>query len=272
MPVFACTFIFDIPGHGFSETHYKSFTSENIDNARDVCVTLGQKRMAMAGEQCVLQAIRIANAEEPGRVGKPYYQGIVGVTGKGCMASNVAVNVVTSTFNNTESSLTQFRGCWDEVELDGGAFDRGNAAFMTAFNNWAAYYIQQGFGWRSVFATTTRVVSGYVIDANTQIVTVTHDGAALPFGPVGTRKTARFSKVNKKSKLNGQQIVVVAGDNIVKLVNPLALGPFATSGTINVSSYTFRPAQNATIQRIGKRQAGAPLLRAPGRRPAQPRV
>jgi len=272
VPIFAITYIFDIPGHGFSETHYKSFTSDNLDSARDVAVELGQRRMAMAGEQCVLQAIRISNAEDPGRVGKTYYQGIVGVTGKGCMASNVALNIITGNFNNTANSLTQFRGCWDEVELNGGAFDRGNTAFITAFNSWAQYFIQQGFGWRSISATTSRVVTNYIINPTTMIVTVTHDGAALPFGGVGVRKTARFSKVNGKSKLNGTQVIVVVGDNTVSLVKPLALAPFQTPGTINVNAYTFIAAQNATIQRIGKRQAGAPLLRAPGRQPARPRV
>lgn len=272
MPDFALTFIFDIPGHGFTETHYKTFASDNLDAARDIAVILGQKRQAMSGEQCTLQAVRIANASEPGRVGKTYPLGFLGVTGKGSAASNVALNVTTSTFNNDHSSITQFRGFWDELEVTGGAIDFGNAAFLAAFNAWQAYYVQQQFGWRGVFANTTRNVTAYTVDPVTQIVEVTFDGGALPFGPQGTRKIARFSKINGKSKLNGTQVVVVSGNNTVQLVKPLALGPFLTTGTITVSSYTLRVATTAIMSRIGKRQAGAPLLRSRGRRPAQPRV
>lgn len=272
MPVFAVTFIFDMPGHGFSETHYKDFSSGNLDAARDNALILGQKRQAMSGEQTTLQAIRIANAEDPGRVGKLYYVGLPGVTGKGSAASNVALNIATSTFDNQYTSQTQFRGFWDEVEQTGGAVNYGNAAFMLAFNAWAAYYVAQGYGWRSVFSTIERTVTGYAVDPDTSVVTVNHGGAANPFGAVGVRKVARFSKVNGKSRLNSVQVIYVTGENTVVLAKPLALGPFMTEGLIKVNSYTFRAAANASIQRVGKRQAGAPLLRSRGRRPVQPRV
>lgn len=271
MPLFDCTFIWDMPGHGFSATLRKDFPSQNLDAAQDVAFELARRWQGMAGEQTVFQAVRISDAETEGRHGKTYYRSLPGVTGKGSAASNVALNIVLSTFNNQENKIIQFRGFWDDIEVTGGAVDRGNAAFNTAFASWIQYIQQQQFGWRGVSANTIRNVTSYTTNANS-IVTLTHDGAPFPFGVMDVRKRARLTGINVKSVLNGEQIIRVSGENTVTLVKPIAAGPFISPGRITVSAFTFRVAQNGVIGRIGKRQAGAPLLRSRGRSPVRARV
>lgn len=271
MPLFDCTFIWDMPGHGFTATLRKEFASQNLDAAQDIAFELARRWQGMAGEQTVFQAVRISDAEAEGRHGRTYYRAIPGVTGRGSAASNVALNIVLGTANNQENKIIQFRGFWDDVELTGGAFDRNNAAFNTAFASWSQYIQQQQFGWRGVIANTIRNVTDYTEDANS-VVTLTHDGAPFPFGALDTRKRSRLTGINVKSVLNGEQIIRVSGPNQVTLVKPIAAGPFISPGKITVSAFTHRIAVHVSAQRIGKRQAGAPLLRSRGRSPVRPRV
>lgn len=271
MPDYQVTFIFDLPGHGFSESYWKNFSSDSLDIAFDNALQLGLRRLYMCGEQTVLQAIRISDGELGGRTGRTFYVGQTGYTGKGSMASNVALNVLLSTANAQHSKMVQFRGCWDEVEVTGGAFDKSNVTFQNGFDSWRQWLLANGYGWRGIVSQQLFNVTTYVTDPSS-VVMLTMSTPTGGLGSEGTRRKARFSKINVKSVINGPQIIRVGAGNTVFLAKPLAVGPFVSPGIMSVPSYITRAAASATIQRIGTRQAGAPLLRSRGRAPARPRT
>lgn len=273
MSVYATTFIFDIPGHGFSEEHFIDFQSDNILDQFTIAAELGRRRMLFAGAQCILQGVRISNADVEGRVGTTQYIGIPGVTGKGCAASNVALNCLRATTNNVYTAQTQFRGFWDELEVTGGAVDRTNVDFANAFNSWAQYYVQQGFGWRGQTGPGQKFnVVNYVV-SDTGVVRLTLGESIAGLGSAGTRKYVRFSQINGgKSQLNGEQVVRIVDGFTVEMTSQMAVLPFILAGVMRVPTFTLRRAANVAIQRIGKRQAGAPLLRSRGRSPKRIRI
>lgn len=271
MPDYQVTFIFDLPGHGFTESYWKNFSSDSLDTAYTNALELGQRRLFMCGEQTVLQGIRISDGETEGRVGKTFYVGQKGYADKGSMASALALNVLLSDSDAKHNKMVQFRGCWDEVELTGGAFDRGNTLFQSGFNSWKQYLLLHGYGWRSIFQSPQYTVLGYT-SSEESVVLVELGEITAPLGAPGKLKRVRFSGINNKSRINGKQVIRVKDDFHVELAKPLALGDFVTGGFMYAPSYTIRAASSATIQRLGKRQAGAPLLRSRGRASAKPRV
>jgi hypothetical protein len=270
------TFIFDMPGHGFTETHWReSSGGETLLQSFTIGQELGRRRQEMSGEETILQAVRIANGELEGRVGTSQYNSIPGKSGKGSAASNVAMNILIATTNNAQTKQTQFRGFWDDEEITGGA-PLKSAAFMTAFNSWASYFVAQAFGWRGQSADTTFTVVGYTTAAS-GITSIQIEGDVSGSLPLNRPKSVRFSGINSgRSQLNGEQVVIfkgfAAGVSVVDTKFPIATTPFNQEGVLHVYSYTLRDADACSIQRVGKRQAGAPLLRSRGRGPKRLRV
>lgn len=276
MPDLQYTFIFDMPGHGFTETHWRSAPEgETLLQSFAVGQELGRRRQGMSGEETILQAVRIANGELAGRVGTSQYNSVAGVSGKGSAASNVAMNILIATTNNTHTKQTQFRGFWDDEEITGGA-PLKSAAFVSAFNSWASYFVAQSFGWRGQSADTQFTVVGYTTAAS-GITSLQIEGDVTGSLPLNRPKSVLLSGINSgRSQLNGEQVVifkgVAGGVSVVDTKFPIATTPFNQEGVMHVFSYTFRDADACSIQRIGKRQAGAPLLRSRGRGPKRTRV
>ena len=271
MARYQITFIFDMPAHGFTESWWLESDLTNLDQIRDLAVPVAKARMGLAGDDCTMQAIRISNGIEDGRVGKTYYLAREGEQGKGCMASNVAMNAQFGTQQNDFQKLVQLRGGWDEWEAEGGSLLKSDSNLMSRFNTYLSSLIQSGFGWRSIVSRQTFPITGYEVSADS-IVTLQLDGNTSGIGSPGTRKAARISKLNGKSVLNGQQVIRVASSTTVVLEKPTAAGAFTAPGELVVPSYTIRQVRNGELQRLGQRQAGAPLLRSAGRRSARPRT
>lgn len=271
MPRYQITYIFDMPGHGFTESWWVDRDETNLDQIRDIARTVAEARMRLAGDDCTLQAIRISNGSEAGRVGKTYYNPIEGQSGKGSMASNVAMNAQFGTINNDYQKLVQLRGGWDEWEGEGGALLKSDEQLIARFTSYVSALRGAGFGWRSIVSRLEFPITNYVVSAE-QVVTLTLDGSTSGIGATNTRRVARVSKLNGKSVLNGAQVIRVSGPNTVDLVKPTAAGDFKSPGVLVVPSYTVRQIANGELQRLGTRQAGAPLLRSRGRASARPRT
>lgn len=272
------TFIFDMPGHGFTETHWRRSTAEEtLEQFFAVAQELGRRRQGMSGEQTILQGVRISNAQQDGRVGTTQLNSVLGTTGKGSAASNVAMNILCADAGNLHTKTTQFRGFWDDEEVTGGAVLRSQP-FITAFNSWQQYYVANDFGWYGVATTTQYPIIGYTVtDAGMVLLQVSNVGQ--PSLPLNKPKSISISGLNAgRSQLNGEKVVILLGPDTgpntwkVALKFPQAAIPFSQIGFLNVKSYTFRNAAAASIQRMGKRQAGAPLLRSRGRSPKRIRV
>jgi hypothetical protein len=265
------TFIFDMPGHGFTEQHWRQTTVQDryVDQLA-VGYELARRRQAMSGEQTIFQALRIANGIQEGRNGHTHAEAILGVPGKGSAASNVALNIRIGDTNNQHEKTTQFRGFWDDEEVTGGATLR-SPAFMNAFNSWAQYFLAMGFGWRGIASEQVFPINGYEV-SNLGIVTLNVTGILNNIMPLNKTKSVRISGLNSnKSQINGQQVAIYTGagtganTSSVMLKFPKAALPFSGMGFLHVQAYTFRDADTVELFGLGKRQAGAPLLRSRGR-------
>lgn len=270
-------FIFDIPGHGFTESHWRTTTQgETLLQCFQIAQELGRRRMVCAGAQCTLQSVRISNAQLDGRKGTSQNEPRLGNPSHGCAASNVALNVKIASNEDDQVKITQWRGFWDDIEITGGAIDR-RPDFMAAFNSWAQYYAANKFGWYGRNATTADMpIIGYTVNA-AGVVKLSVQGDLTGILAINKPREATITGVNSgKSQVNGQQVVIFTGvqggisDVLLKF--PMALTPFTGIGFIRVFNYTMREGVNLSLSRIGKRQAGAPLLRSRGRGPKRIRV
>jgi hypothetical protein len=249
-----------------------------LDVVRDVAVKVAKQRVKLCSQNCNIKAIRIANGDEPERVGRTYSDEVlVGTQPEAGMASNVAVNCQFGTEDNRKQKLVQLRGCPDSWESNGGQLLVDLQPLKTAFASWRAMLIDQKFGWRGITSRVPFVVSNYTVTgAGTVTVTVAPPNEQVSLltaiGPVGTRKTVLFKRVNGRSILNGSQVAIVLSATTLQLVYPLALIPFQSAGIVEVPTMGIHLVANGTVQRLGKRQAGAPLLQSVGRRSARPRI
>lgn len=265
------TFIYDMPGHGFTETHWRqSNPAETFPQSLTIGVELARRRQAMSGKETTFQALRIGNGELEGRGGHLHYNGILGNQDHESESSATALNIRIGTANNAQEKTTQFRGFWDSEEVTGGAVLK-SAPFTNAFQSWAQYFVANAFGWRGVVSETQFPISNYSVNS-AGIVTMTVIGALAGVMPLNKTKTVRISGVNSgKSQLNGEQVAIYTGASVtpgsseVVLKFPKAVLAFAGIGFLNVQSFTFRAAATIEMGRLGKRQAGAPLLRSRGR-------
>jgi hypothetical protein len=270
MPELKCVLIFQGSGYGWTEAYWKEFSSENFDAARDIVVVLAQRRAALCGSNTIIEAIRISNGEDIGRKGKTYYGGWTGDPNFPPASASDAVNVELRTVNNTEGKLVQMRGLRDEF-LIGPAVNRGDPTFVTLFNSYAEYIVSQGFGWRGVFAEQSFRITGYTVSATGQVTFVTPDSEAYQY-PLGKKRKVRIRQLNGKSKLNGAQIVRRKSATLWELAKPTAAVAFVSEGEMILQTYAFRKASNVSVQRVGRRPAGSPLLRSVGRERERVRV
>ena len=278
MPRYQVPFVFKLSEHGFSESWYVDSGDTNLDRVRDLAITVAKKRMLLASGGCTMSAIRIANADLPGRVGKTYSDDPIEGKAEGpSMASNVAINCQFGTALNDYQKLVQVRGAPDAWESNGGQLDTANKELRAAFASWVGALIGTGFGWLSIGERTTFAVTGYVVSpagAVSVVVESSAPGVSLltAAGPIGTRNTLLFKRVNGRSRINGPQVCIVTGATTLSLSKPLALTDFVSPGIVEVPTKALRLVANGSLSRIGNLQAGAPLLLSPGRRAAQPRT
>lgn len=278
MPDLMYTFIFDMPGHGFTETHWRQNTDqESFPQTVAIGIELARRRQAMSGNETVFQALRVSNGELEGRGGHTEFQAILGNPTKGSAASNVALNVRIGTANNAQEKTTQFRGFWDDEEITGGALRR-SPAFINAFQSWAQYFAANNFGWRGIVSEQQFPITNYTV-SDAGIITLTVTGALAGVMPLNKTKSVRISGLNSgKSQINGEQVGIYTGagtapgTSTVILKFPKASLAFTGIGFLHVPAFTFRDASTITLGRLGKRQAGAPLLRSRGRSPKRIRT
>jgi hypothetical protein len=272
MPRWQVTFIFDIPGHSFTESYFTNDQSTNPDVPYVRALRVAKVRMGVAGGECLMAAIRISNADDPGRVGKTYHEPIIGDKNYQCSASNVAFNCQLFTADSQFSKIIQVRGCPDVWEHAGGAIDKEDPTLKSRFQAFFNALVQEGFGWRSIVSQQTFDVTTYATDPFGR-VKITVKQSTAPVGATGLKKAVRITGVNGgHSRINGMQVVAITDDKEFTTVKPLAVGAFNFPGKLLVPSYTVRVAASGLLQRLGKRQAGAPLLRSRGRGPAKART
>lgn len=271
MPLVRITLIFSGPDHGWSEGWYIDTVEDNYDAIFGLVAPVVQLRGALLGNLARVKAIRISNAELPGRVGNSYavnYAG-PGIT-KGLTGPADALICHVANQNAQQVKNTFLRGAWNEVIAEGPVYSP-TAAWLTAFNLWRSAVLAAQWGWRNSIISAPATITSYVKAAN-QVVTFQLSGNLFVGLPVGTRTSVRISRLNGRSTLNGMRKVIVLSDNSCKTAKPIGCGSFETEGQMYSYTYAFTRAYSLGIFRVGRRAQGAPLLASVGRSGVRPLV
>jgi hypothetical protein len=269
------TFISQIQRHSFSESWYHEASNTNLNalvpKAREYC----QARALMLGAPCYIYAFRISDVSSVVDRALLIYETFLGIQTKdsngnfihGAAASNVALNALFQNADGSKEKLIQLRGIWDDVEFEGGAFRAGEAEFQTVFINYAVKVRQLGFGWLAKSgASIVSPLASYAIQAN-GVLRFSFSGGFFNLAqtPVGTHVPIRLRGMVDSKNLNGPITVVVTGADSADTLKPIAARPWISSGQAVRNNTSPVVADSGRIQRIGKRQAGAPLLQSVGR-------
>jgi len=275
------TWIIQIARHSFSETWYRQASSADPSLEFEVAKEYAAARAAILGHGCVIYGIRISNDDDKRQ--KAYlryvdYQGNQETDEGGnfiheSAASNVALNMLFNNLGQTQEKLIQLRGIWDDVETGGGAVVL-TPAYTALVQAYGAKVVQKAYGWKYTTTTPKSPITTWTTFANGTV------GFALGAGfftvdqvNAKAHVPVRISACNASPNMNGPLTVIVVDDANCVTLKPLAARPpiVGFNGFMSRSTKTFTAATGGRIQRLGKRQAGAPLLQSVGRGPVRKR-
>lgn len=263
MSIMKSTFIFEQGDRGWTESFIKENNSDDISVVQNAAILVAQKRALLLGAEGSIKAVR--TSLELNAMGQPItgdallnYVSIDGVQTQESDAPDTTLEVMCRTLNGAKRKVVFMRGIWDAVVTAGGDYDPTVANWQANFNSWAAALIGGSWGWWGSDVQATVQVLDYQQNAPTMQVIIT-----VPVGtfvaPFPTRFHVRISGVNGKSVLNGSQIVETIDGSHCKLVKPLAVGPFVSTGKLVVYSQNRRQISTVEAIRIIERKAGAPF-------------
>lgn len=274
MPVWKCDLIFEASGRGWRETYYRQFPGSTFGSTIDTVTTLATKRAALMGAPCVIKAFEIQDPLTAGKQGQTFYLNPpktanqeAGADGASSPGSSINVRWIVNVGNLTR--MTSMRGVWDSAITNFNQLNSpGYALWWANFLTYRTYVLQQGYGWLNVprAAEAAGVVYDYDLDPLRPHFVFPSAFFAAP--QVNTDVLVRFSKFNNSdSPLNRELICTVNSTTACTAALPIAAGPMLNPGrAIRYGTPIFNAADNVTVDRVGRRNPGAPLLYTPGRR------
>jgi len=280
MPIYAQTLIIEGLGHGYSETYYFRFESNNTNLAAAFVAEHRTKRAALLGKQHIIKGERVAKKYSDTMlpikrqtVIKKYF--IQGNQSQNSEESNISLQVLWTAANGLHKKLLFMSGPYRSIFPEGDSFDPGQGGnFTTNFNAWRAYVTLKGMGWIASIPSAPTQISGYTFNpANGRTTyTVSND----LFGPVfdGEPVKIRVEFPTIRSALDGVQLVIPLTATTAITAKPRPSQPFTVPGKMVVFSKEFvsiaepaGEAQSGTIepQNPMSRKRGRPLLVSRGR-------
>lgn len=279
MPVWKLDLVFQAGGRGWQETYYRTWAGPGFASAVTVATTLAQKRIALSGSPVNIKAYRITDPLQEGVQGQAVYFNppIITPIGAGeAGASDPSTAIVTS-WRVDDGELGRriwLRGVWDDAVNNFGTLQGGPyASWFNKFQTYVTYALQQGFGWMRRPRAGVRLQVSYDYDLDPTIPKFTFIGNFFDDSQINTYQLVRFSGFNgKRSPLNRELIVYVSSRTACVAAEPIAAGPQTNPGrAIRYGTPVFVAATAITVDRVGRRNPGAPLLATPGRRRARAR-
>lgn len=274
MPLMKTTFICQIARHGFTESWYRNASSPDPNNELVFARDYATARAAIMGANASIIAIRISNVDNKRQKALTVmdnFQGNISKDANGnfihpAAASNVALNAMATNTDFTQEKLIQLRGIWDDFESAGGAPNFNDAVFMPLFQNWGAKVVQLQYGWVHTSSLNVKPIANYVQAAN-GLITFTTVGDFFTIDQVnaGDNVPVRVLECVSSPNLNGQLTLFPITQTSGRTIRPIAVNPFVLGGKLQRNVKQFTAASGLRIQRIGNRQAGAPLLQSRGR-------
>lgn len=281
MPLLRTTWISQVQRHSFSESWYRDAASADPDVEVIAAKQYAVQRAMLLGKEAYIYGIRVANLDNRRQKAKLYYvnypgnqeETAPGVPKHPAAASNVALNVEFSNLDNTQEKLLQLRGIWDEIETGGGAVvaDPVYTPLLSAF---IVKVVALEYGWRFTSTVSAKDIDTYTQAASGQLsFTLAADLFTVDQVNAKAHVPVRISGCAASPNLNGSLTVKVLTANTCITLKPIAVRPAINgfNGTMQRNVLSFARAANGRVQRLGKRQAGAPLLQSAGRGPVRKR-
>lgn len=296
MPQWKLDLIFEARGRGWRETYYANFATDNFQGMLPFAQKLATARIAMSAAPVEIKAYSVSDPITAGKQGqtfyfRPRYKAPQWPDNDGATDPSTSVNVEFIRAANNATRQIQLRGCPDGIfddfgELTGSLF----GAWDIKYQAWRNVLLGLGgqpsanYGWFSRLPLNVpagKVTYAYVPGAFVPTLTFVAPpvaGVSPPFFPEGDLGKTRYLRIRGvnggTSKLNGELVVFVTGENTAEPVKPIALGPMTTSGMAQRYAIlpTFGIADNIGVKKAGTRRPGAPLLYTPGRRKGRART
>lgn len=275
MPVYKAIFSFDCNGRGWSEVWFQSLTGDlSLKEFYTVGATpLALKRVAMLGVNTTMTAVEVSkdNVLGDGYLSYVNYPGPLGP----CDTPDATVYTRFWGPGYTRGRTVFVRGFPDDVDINGGKFDPVNLPFKAAFDSWKDLILSVAtpWGWMTRSAASTTIITNYVQDPLTGLVTITVADNVFPVPVAGGVNYVSCNILFKglQSKLNGTRRYQVVDAKNIHTVVPEAVFPYVKQGTLTVYQYAFTGAIDGKAQRISRRGAGRPTHLIAGRLRVRPR-
>lgn len=280
MPLLRTTWITQLARHSFSESWYRQASSSDPTAEVVIAKQYAVERAKLLGFGCFIYAIRISNADDKRQKAYLQYVNYPGDQRKdgdgnpihGSAASNVALNMEFRNAGNTQTKELQLRGIWDDTETVGGSWDSNNPEWVGLLQGFGAKIAALNYGWMYTSTVQIKSLAGYT-QATNGLVTFSTAGDFFTVDQVASTSNVqcRIAKCVSSPNLNGQITLKPLTATTGITIRPIAVNPFVAGGTVQRNTKLFTACAGGQVQRIGKRQAGAPLLQSVGRGRVRPR-
>ena len=258
--------------YGWTESYFLSNPSSDLSAELTKGQTLASKRLLCSGEQTSIPYVKVSR-EDVKRDVKVIGLINKGPTGKISDAPDTAVLLRRFSTTPVANAPVFMRGVWDEVIINGGNIDYGNAVWIANVNSFGAYLASAGFGFVAKDPDTSDFAPVGSITQNSNgtvhIICPSNSGSHgtdifQPF-PVNTKIKCFVSGVKGAASVNGSNIFIVRAVNAVDSEKQIPMFPYTTGGTISYTQPKFYPDVSIQKNRVVERKAGRPLYVSRGR-------
>lgn len=246
MPVYQLGFFFSGYKQGWSETYYFTAPAGDPGSAMNLVVPLSQKRAALLGPSYELNTIRVGMYLDAGGVRVKRYTRLSEPNLKGNQKwfdAPPAVTLMADCYAappTTKHKKIYLRGLPSGIDDGGTAVDMTYSTFLSAWNGWVAAMQALPAGWLYGTDSALVMITNYVQDPVSGIVTFTFGGAGFPVWPNGIGNPNRiYIQFPGKSPLDGEKIVIPSSATTAVTKNPIGVAPFSLQGTCYTRSYTL---------------------------------
>lgn len=270
MPVFKCTMIFSGPQHGWTESWWNNWPSNDYNAMMDDFQKLALNRAQLLSNQTQIIGLRVSIEGLKNDGFARYVAFDIGGQSPACDSDEPDACVVAHAYdaNYARKKAVYLRGIPDAIDIQFGKLVTDPCDWGKNFRSYTGK-LRTGYGWMGRPATgpTRQNVTGYTVDVATGQVIVTFAGNLFGVTPVGSHVVVTINGINKpaKSVLSGQIIGFVDANNVFRSELPIAVFPYGSGGHGLYAPPEFIAAKDTSLSRIGTRRVGAPLLASRGR-------
>lgn len=274
---------------GWTETFYWSQATTNLQTAEDTITPIAQKRAKCLAQGYQLTVVRNAvvindSNQKVKRRTDLFEPRLPGNANWAAATPNLALYLLWQTSDNTLFKAQYMRGIPGALGENGKAPNLGYSNWYGAFQAWRSAMVTLGAGWliTSTSQPNTAVITGYVLNETSGIVTFTLASPGLPWPNGVGFKQRVYAQLPGKSPLDGSIVVIPADATHCTTAEPIGVHPFETGqlGIMQIKTQSLVTLAPTTgqgppgmihPQRIITHKTGSPSYASRGRAVARPK-